>query len=130
MSETMDKTKLKIMDIEGYKRLFAQHGYAIVNDFELPDDELGFDITGNEVMQIDEGDVIRTIKNNIQYIAHFHTAGVPGRNEIDETQELFYPAIMQAIVDTGYKGVVAQEFISKNNKPLDSLKKSILICDV
>lgn len=52
----MDKTKLKIMDIEGYKRLFAQHGYAIVNDFELPDDELGFDITGNEVMQIDEGE--------------------------------------------------------------------------
>ena len=54
MSETMDKTKLKIMDIEGYKRLFAQHGYAIVNDFELPDDALGFDITGNVVMQIDE----------------------------------------------------------------------------
>jgi len=52
----MNKTKLKIMDIEGYKRLFAQHGYAIVNDFELPEDELGFDITGNEVMQIDEGE--------------------------------------------------------------------------
>lgn len=47
----MNKTKLRIMDIEGYKRVFAQHGYAIVNDFELPEDELGFDITGNEVMQ-------------------------------------------------------------------------------
>jgi hydroxypyruvate isomerase len=81
-------------------------------------------------MQISEGDIIRTITDNHQYFGHYHTAGVPGRNEIDETQELFYPAIMQAIVDTGYKGVVAQEFISKNNKPLDSLKKSILICDV
>ena len=53
MSETMNKTKLKIMDIEGYKKLFAQHGYAIVNDFELPEDGLGFDITGNEVMQFE-----------------------------------------------------------------------------
>jgi len=81
-------------------------------------------------MQIDEGDVIRTIKDNHQYIAHYHTAGVPGRNEIDDTQELYYPAIMKAIVETGFKGFVAQEFIPKNEEKLASLKKAISICDI
>ena len=81
-------------------------------------------------MQVDEGDIIRTIKDNHQYIAHYHTAGVPGRNEIDETQELYYPAIMQAIKATGFKGYVAQEFIPKNNDKLASLRKAIQICDV
>ncbi len=80
-------------------------------------------------MQIMEGDVIRTIQENHPYISHYHTGGVPGRNEIDNTQELYYPAIMRAIVDTGFKGYVAQEFIPKNN-PLASLKESVLICDV
>lgn len=65
-------------------------------------------------MQIDEGDVIRNIRDHHQYIAHYHTAGVPGRNEIDDTQELYYPAIMKAIAETGFKGFVAQEFIPKN----------------
>ena len=59
-------------------------------------------------MQIMEGDVIATIKASNDYIAHYHTGGVPGRNEIDETQELYYPAIMRAIADTGYKGYVAR----------------------
>ncbi len=84
-------------------------------------------------MQIDEGDVIRTIKDNHQYISHYHTGGVPGRNEIDETQELYYPAIMKAIVDLGYKGYVAQEFIptpKTNEEKLVSLEKGIKICDV
>jgi hydroxypyruvate isomerase len=84
-------------------------------------------------MQIDEGDVIRTIKDNHQYIAHYHTGGVPGRNEIDETQELYYPAIMKAILDTGFKGYVAQEFIPNrktNEEKLVSLEKAIKICDV
>lgn len=81
-------------------------------------------------MQIDEGDVIRTIKNNHQYIGHYHTGGVPGRNEIDNTQELYYPAIMQAIVQTGYKGYVAQEFIPSWTDKLAALKKGIDICDV
>jgi hydroxypyruvate isomerase len=62
-------------------------------------------------MQIMEGDVIHTIRDNHQHIAHYHTAGVPGRHEIDESQELFYPAVMKAIVDTGYTGYVAQEFV-------------------
>jgi hydroxypyruvate isomerase len=81
-------------------------------------------------MQIDEGDVIRNIRENHQYITHFHTAGVPGRNEIDESQELNYPAIMKAIVGTGYKGFVGQEFIPKNSNKLASLKQAITICDI
>jgi len=80
-------------------------------------------------MQIMEGDVIATLKKSAPYIAHYHTGGVPGRNEIDESQELFYPAIMRAIVDTGFKGYVAQEFIPKRD-PLSSLKQGVTICDV
>ncbi len=81
-------------------------------------------------MQIDEGDVIRTIKDNYQYIAHYHTAGVPGRHEIDDSQELNYPAIMKAILDTGFKGYVAQEFIPLNPDKAGSLKDAVRICDV
>lgn len=81
-------------------------------------------------MQIMEGDVIRTINENHPYFAHYHTGGVPGRNEIDETQELYYPAIMKAIADTGYKGFVGQEFIPKRKDVLASLKQGVEICDV
>jgi hydroxypyruvate isomerase len=81
-------------------------------------------------MQIMEGDVIRNIRNYHPYIAHYHTGGVPGRNEIDDSQELYYPAIMKAIVETGYKGFVAQEFIPKNPDKLGSLDKCVKICDI
>jgi hydroxypyruvate isomerase len=81
-------------------------------------------------MQIMEGDVIATIRKYKDYIGHYHTGGVPGRNEIDETQELYYPAIMRAIVDTGYKGFVGQEFIPKRPDALASLKQGVEICDV
>jgi hydroxypyruvate isomerase len=81
-------------------------------------------------MQIMEGDVIATINKFNQYIAHYHTGGVPGRNEIDESQELYYPAIMKAITETGFKGFVAQEFIPKRDDKLASLKQGIEICDV
>ncbi|HWH68206.1 MAG TPA: TIM barrel protein [Candidatus Sulfotelmatobacter sp.] len=81
-------------------------------------------------MQIMEGDVIRTIKESHQYLGHYHTGGVPGRNEIDDTQELYYPAVMKAIVATGYKGFVGQEFIPKRPDALASLRQSIQICDV
>ncbi|MGI4804976.1 MAG: hydroxypyruvate isomerase family protein [Janthinobacterium lividum] len=81
-------------------------------------------------MQVDEGDIIQNINDYHQYIAHYHTGGVPGRNEIDDTQELYYPAIMRAIVKTGFKGYVAQEFIPKQKDKLASLKKAIEICDV
>jgi hydroxypyruvate isomerase len=81
-------------------------------------------------MQIMEGDVIRTIRENHELIAHYHTGGVPGRHEIDDTQELFYPAIMRAVVATGFKGFVAQEFIPKNPDPIASLRQGVHICDV
>lgn len=81
-------------------------------------------------MQIDEGDVSRTIKENYKYIAHYHTGGVPGRNEIDDTQELNYSTIMKAIADTGFSGFVGQEFIPKQKDKIASLKKAIVICDI
>lgn len=81
-------------------------------------------------MQIMEGDVIATIRKYHNYFAHYHTGGVPGRNEIDETQELNYPAIMKAIMDTGFKGYVAQEFIPKREDKIASLRQGVEICDV
>jgi hydroxypyruvate isomerase len=81
-------------------------------------------------MQIDEGDVIRTIKDNHQHFGHYHTGGVPGRHEIDESQELYYPAIMKAIAEIGHKGYVAQEFIPAKPDKIESLKEAIKICDV
>ncbi|MDH4239751.1 MAG: TIM barrel protein [Phycisphaerae bacterium] len=79
--------------------------------------------------QIMEGDIIRTIRDNKDYIGHYHTGGNPGRNEIDDTQELYYPAIMRAIADTGFKGYVAHEFVPKRD-PLESLAYAVRICDV
>ncbi|NNK21002.1 MAG: TIM barrel protein [Flavobacteriaceae bacterium] len=81
-------------------------------------------------MQIMEGDVIRTIEQNKDYIGHYHTGGNPGRHEIDETQELYYPAIMKAILKTGFKGYVAQEFIPTWDDKIAALKQGIQICDV
>ena len=80
-------------------------------------------------MQIMEGDVIRTIRDNAEYIGHYHTAGNPGRNEIDETQELNYRAIAQAIKDTGFTGFIAQEFVPTRD-PMVSLRQGVEICDV
>jgi hydroxypyruvate isomerase len=80
-------------------------------------------------MQIMEGDVIRTIRKYKDFIAHYHTGGNPGRNEIDETQELNYPAIVKAILETGYKGYLGQEFIPKRDA-LTSLQQGFTICDV
>ena len=81
-------------------------------------------------MQIMEGNIIDNITKYIRHIGHIHTGGVPGRHELDETQELYYPAIMQAVVKTGYKGYVGQEFVPAQKDKLASLKKCIQICDV
>ncbi len=80
-------------------------------------------------MQIMEGDVVSTIRANAPHIAHYHTGGVPGRAEIDDTQELNYRRVMQVIADTGFQGFVAQEFVPKRD-PLPSLKQAFDICDV
>ena len=103
-------------------------GAALVEKLGSPQFKLLYDIYH---MQIMEGDVIRTIKENSKYISHFHTGGVPGRNEINDTQELFYPAIMKAIAELpDYDGYVAQEFIPTRKDPFVSLKEGIEICDV
>lgn len=81
-------------------------------------------------MQIQEGDIIRSIQNYHPYFGHYHTAGVPGRNEIDESQELYYPAIMKAILDTGYKGYVAQEFLPTWDDKIEALKDGFTRCDI
>jgi len=81
-------------------------------------------------MQIMEGDVIATIKKQHPYFGHYHTGGVPGRHEIDDTQELNWPAIMKAIVATGFKGYVAQEFIPAKKDMIASLAAAVQVCDV
>jgi hydroxypyruvate isomerase len=80
-------------------------------------------------MQIMEGDVIRTIRDKHAFIGHYHTGGVPGRAEIDDSQELNYPAICRAIVETGYDGFLGQEFIPKRD-PMTSLAEAVRLCDV
>jgi hydroxypyruvate isomerase len=80
-------------------------------------------------MQIMEGDIIRTIRDNIQYIGHFHTAGNPGRNEFDETQELYYPPICKAIADLNFQGYLAHEY-TPTKEPLETLDKMMRLCEV
>ncbi len=80
-------------------------------------------------VQIMEGDIIRRIKEYYPYIGHYHTAGNPGRNEIDDTQEINYAPIMNAIIQTGYKGYVGQEFVPLRDK-VASLNQAVKICDV
>jgi hydroxypyruvate isomerase len=81
-------------------------------------------------MQIMEGDMCDTIKENHQYIGHYHTGGVPGRGEIDDSQEIHYPAVMKTILETGFKGFVAQEFVPKRSDAIASLRQGVGICDV
>ena len=102
-------------------------GVALCQMLDSPNFKLLYDIYH---MQIMDGDVIATIRENHRYISHYHTGGVPGRHEINASQELFYPAIMQAIVATGYQGFVGQEFIPVGKDPLASLKEGIQICSV
>jgi hydroxypyruvate isomerase len=102
-------------------------GVELCRRLATPNFKLLFDIYH---MQIMEGDIIRTIKEYHSYIGHYHTGGNPGRHEIDESQELNYPAIMKAILDTGFTGHVAQEFIPSWEDKLAALQQGISICDV
>ncbi len=102
-------------------------GVALCKKLGSPHFKLLYDIYH---MQIMEGDVIATIRRDHEYFAHYHTGGVPGRAEIDETQELNYPAIIQAIQETGYTGYLGQEFIPKRPDKLASLKQGVQICTV
>lgn len=102
-------------------------GIELCKRLNSPNFKLLYDIYH---MQIDEGDIMRSIQKNHQYFGHYHTGGNPGRHEIDETQELYYPAIMKAIVATGFKGYVAQEFIPTATDKIASLRNAVQLCDV
>jgi hydroxypyruvate isomerase len=115
------------VDHHDYMADHTAWGVAVVKQVGSERCKLLYDIYH---MQIMEGDIISTIRQNHQYFGHYHTGGVPGRAEIDETQELYYPAVMRAIVETGFKGFVAQEFIPKRPDPLKSLQQCVQICDV
>jgi len=115
------------VDHKDYQCDRTDWGVKLCEKLGSPNFKLLYDIYH---MQIMEGDVIATIRKNIKYISHFHTGGVPGRHEIDDTQELYYPTIMKAIVETGFTGFVAQEFIPAKQNKLKSLKKAVKICDV
>jgi hydroxypyruvate isomerase len=99
----------------------------LVKQIGSPHFKLLFDIYHVSIMN---GDIIRRIRLHKDYIGHYHTAGVPGRNELDENQELFYPAIMRAIVETGYKGYVAHEYTPKRIPTLEALTQAMKLCDV
>jgi hydroxypyruvate isomerase len=114
------------VDHPDYQADSTAWGVKVCQMVDSPRVKLLYDIYHMQVM---EGDVIRTIRDNHQYFAHYHTAGNPGRNEIDDSQELNYRAIMQAIVDTGYDGYVGQEFVPLRD-PIQSLKQAFEICDI
>ncbi len=101
-------------------------GVRVVQEVNSPNVKLLYDIYH---MQIMEGDLISTIRANIQWIGHFHTGGVPGRHELDGTQEVQWDGVMRAIADTGFKGYVAHEFVPTGD-PRESLRKAVELCDV
>ncbi|MDR2918686.1 MAG: TIM barrel protein [Tannerella sp.] len=121
---------MELLNSIGHKDYLCDHtvwGAELCKRVGSPNFKLLYDIYH---MQIMEGNIIEHIQKYHTYFSHIHTGGVPGRAEIDETQELYYPAIMKALVDTGYKGFVGQEFVPKQVDKIASLKKCIRICDI
>ena len=116
-------SKVDHADYQGDRTAFGVEVVAAVNS---PRVKLLYDIYH---MQIMEGDVIRTIRQHHPHIAHYHTGGVPGRHELDDTQELQWPAICRAIVETGFKGYFAHEFVPVRD-PMTSLREAVVLCDV
>jgi hydroxypyruvate isomerase len=114
------------VDHHGYQGDHTAFGAAVMQEVDSPRVKLLYDIYH---MQIMEGDVIRTIRENFHYIGHFHTGGVPGRHEIDEGQELNYPAIVRAIADLGFTGYLAHEFTPTRDR-LASLREAVAVCAV
>jgi hydroxypyruvate isomerase len=114
------------VDHPGYMCDKSAWGFELCRRVGSPRFKLLYDIYH---MQIMEGDLIATIRKNIQYIGHFHTAGVPGRHELDENQEIYYPAVMRAIAESGYQGYVAHEYSPVRN-PIESFVQAVKTCDV
>jgi hydroxypyruvate isomerase len=115
------------VDHPGYQGDHAAFGVAVMRGVNSPRVRLLYDIYH---MQIMEGDVIRTIREDINWIGHFHTGGVPGRHEINDSQELNYHAIAAAIADVNYLGYVAHEFVPTRSDPFQSLEEALRICTV
>ena len=115
------------VDHHGYQGDHTAFGVAVMKGIHSPNVKLLYDIYH---MQIMEGDVIRTIRDNIQWIGHFHTGGVPGRHEIDGTQELNYHAIAKAIADLDFQGFVAHEFMPTQHDPFASFAEAFKLCTV
>jgi len=114
------------VDHKDYQGDHTAFGVEVMKSVGSPRVKLLYDIYH---MQIMEGDVIRTVRDNIQYIAHFHTGGVPGRHELDDTQELNWRTVAKAIADTGFSGFVAHEFVPTRD-PLSSLREAVEVCSV
>jgi hydroxypyruvate isomerase len=114
------------VDHKDYQGDHTTFGVEVVKRVDSPYVKLLYDIYH---MQIMEGDVIRTIRDNKQWLAHFHTGGVPGRHELDDMQELQWRTVAKAIVDTGFTGYYAHEFIPTRD-PMTSLREAVVLCDV
>jgi len=115
------------VDHEGYQGDRTSFVVDVVRAVDSPRVKALYDVYH---MQIMEGDVIRTIRDNAAFIGHYHTGGVPGRHELDDTQELNWPAICRAIVETGFTGILAHEFVPTGDDPLASLRDAVARCDV
>jgi hydroxypyruvate isomerase len=115
------------VDHHGYQGDHTAFGVAVMKGINSPNVKLLYDIYH---MQIMEGDVIHTIRDNIQWIGHFHTGGVPGRHEIDGTQELNYHAIAKAIADLNFQGFIAHEFVPAQSDAFASFAEAVRICTV
>lgn len=111
----------------GYFGDDVDHCVEMIRKVDSPSMKLLFDVYHVQIMN---GDVIRRIQQYKDVIGHYHTAGNPGRGELDDTQEINYPAVMRAIVETGYKGFVAQEFIPTWDDPASALRHAAMVCDV
>jgi hydroxypyruvate isomerase len=116
-------SKVNHPDYQGDRTSF---GVEIVKAVASPRVKLLYDIYH---MQIMEGDLIKTIRDHHEYIGHYHTGGVPGRHELDDTQEVNWAAVCRAIVDTGFRGYLAHEFVPTRD-PLTSLRQAVALCDV
>jgi hydroxypyruvate isomerase len=114
------------VDHKDYQCDHTAWGVELMKRVDSPRVKLLYDIYH---MQIMEGDIIRTIRDNIQYIAHFHTGGVPGRHELDDTQELNWRTVARVIADLGFTGYVAHEFVPLHD-PLTSLRQAVELCTV
>lgn len=114
------------VDHKDYMCDHTEWGVGVVQEVHSPNIKLLYDIYH---MQIMEGDLVRTIQKNIQWFAHFHTGGVPGRHELDDTQEVQWDGVMRGIVASGFHGYVAHEFVPTRD-PLTSLRQAVDLCDI